>query len=117
MSRSALPSFAHTSPKNESSGLSGTSNVRHKHLGEFLEYGVHDGPWRLIGVHTEEDGTHPCLRREWQGRRDQDGGSGMEGGTEDLKSNPYANDVPLIMIHNLHCFSLASETVYYFSLD
>ena len=48
---------------------------------------------------------------------DQNGGSGMEGGTEDLKSNPYANDVPLIMIHHLHCFSLASETVYYFSLD
>jgi len=32
---------------------------------------------------------------------DQNGGSGMEGGTEELKSNPYANDATLIMIHHL----------------
>jgi len=32
---------------------------------------------------------------------DQNGGSGMERGTEELKSNPYANGTPLIMIHHL----------------
>ena len=60
--------MSYTSPENERSGLSGICNVCHKHFGELLQYRVHDGPRRFMGVHTEEDGTHPRLRREWQGR-------------------------------------------------